>query len=60
MTKLLHVFLHIVAVALQVVNIAAIPTPYQPVVAIAVSTLQGLLAAYNHTAVAAPAIAPTK
>ena len=48
MSKFFHVLLHIVGLALQVVNVAAIPTPYQPIVAAAVALAQGGLAVYNH------------
>lgn len=57
LSKFLHVFLHVVAIGLQVVNVAVIPTPYQMPVAAGISLIQGAIAAYNHTT---PAPAPAK
>ena len=47
MSKFWHILLHVVGVALQIVNVAAIPTPYQPLVAAAVALAQGGLAIAN-------------
>lgn len=49
MSKFLHAALHVIAFGIQIVNVSAVPAPYQIIVATGVSLIQGALALANHS-----------
>ena len=50
MSKTLHTVLHVVLIALQLVNIASVPAPWNLVVGAATAAIQGYLGVSNHSA----------
>jgi hypothetical protein len=48
MSKFWHAALHVLAIALQIVNVVATPSPYQLPVTVTITALQGVLAVANH------------
>ncbi len=48
MSKFTHGLIHVLAIAVQLVNLSAVPSHYQPVVAAVVGLIQGVVALSQH------------